>query len=55
MFQIIDTNNNHIPVKSGFMTATQALKWAKKNLKPDSCPSWGSRITHGDRYFIKKY
>lgn len=52
MFQIIDTKNNHLPVKSGFMTAAQALKWAKKNLKPDLCSPWGKHKL-GDRYFIK--
>lgn len=54
MFQIIDTNNNHIPVKSGFMTAAQALKWAKKHLEPNSCSGWG-KIKFGDRYYIKMH
>ncbi len=51
MFQIRDRLNNHLPIKSGFMTATQALKWAKKNLEPESCSGWGE-IKSGDRYYI---
>lgn len=54
MFQIIDSKNNHLPVKSGFKTASQALKWAKKNLEPDSCTGWG-KLKPGDRYYIKMY
>lgn len=54
MFQIIDAKNNHLPVKSGFKTPGQALKWAKKNLKPDSCPNWG-KMNHEDRYYIKMH
>ena len=54
MYQIIDTKNNHIPVKSGFKTASQALKWAHKNLEPDSCCGWG-KMKFGCRYFIKKH
>lgn len=53
MFQIRDRLNNHLPIKSGFMTATQALKWAKKNLEPGSCSGWGE-IKHSDRYYIIK-
>lgn len=54
MFQIIDKQNFHLPVKSGFKTPGQALKWAKKNLEPDSCHTWG-KVTYGDRYLIKMY
>jgi hypothetical protein len=54
MFQIIDRQNFHLPVKSGFKTAGQALKWAKKNLEPDSCPNWG-KATQDTRYLIKRY
>ena len=53
MFKIIDTNNNLLPVKSGFKTSGQALKWAKKNLEPDSCSGWG-KMKLGNRYHIKK-
>ena len=52
MYQIIDTKNNLIPVKSGFKTPGQALKWARKNLEPNSCPGWG-KMEFGYRYFIK--
>lgn len=54
MFQIIDTKNNHLPVKSGFKTTGQALKWAKKNLEPDSCPNW-CKLKQDARYYIKMY
>ena len=54
MYQIIDTRNNHTPVKSGFKTPGQALKWARKNLEPDSCFGWG-KMKFGCRYFIKKH
>ncbi len=54
MFQIIDIKNNHLPVKSGFKTTSQALKWAKKNLEPDSCPNWG-KLKQDARYYIKMY
>ena len=54
MFRIIDTKNNHLPVKSGFKTAGQAIKWAKKNLEPDSCPNWG-KLKPENRYFIEMY
>ena len=54
MFQIIDTKNNFLPVKSGFKTLGQALKWAEKNLEPDSCPSWG-KMEYEPRYFIKMH
>ena len=53
MFQIIDTQKNLTPVKSGFMSASQALNWAKKNLQPNTCSQWG-KTKLGDRYFIKK-
>ena len=52
MFQIIDAHKNHTPVKSRFLTAAQALKWAKKNLPPDSCSGWG-KMKPNDRYYIK--
>ena len=54
MFQIIDTKNNHLPVKSGFMSPSSALKWAKKNLEPGSCLRWG-HATGWARYYIQKY
>ena len=52
MYQIIDTQKNLTPVKSGFMTPGQALKWARKNLGANSCSSWG-KTRPGDRYYIK--
>lgn len=54
MFQIIDKQNFHLPVKSGFKTPGQALKWARKNLEPGSCLGWGE-ATLDARYLIKRY
>ena len=54
MFQIIDRLNNHLPIKSGFMTPSQAFKWARKNLEPGSCSGWG-KMKLGDRYYIKAH
>ena len=53
MFQIIDTQNHYLPVKSGFKTPGQALHWAKKNLGLDLCCGYG-KLKPGERYFIKK-
>lgn len=55
MFQIIDTHNNHLPVKSRFITAAQAYTWAKKNLPKNSYSKWGKMNYFSDRYFIQKY
>ena len=55
MFQIIDTQNNHLPVKSGFHTASQAYKWAKRNLPKESCSPWGRWNWNKERYFIRMY
>ena len=55
MFQIIDTENNHLPVKSRFLTAAQAYRWAKKNLPKDSCGEWGKMKYYVHRYYIKSY
>ena len=55
MFQIIDAENNHLPVKSRFLTAAQAYRWAKKNLPKDSCSEWGKMAFRRDRYYIKSY
>ena len=54
MFQIIDARNKHAIVKSGLKTTAQALKWAKKNLEPNSCSAWG-KMDPRDRYYIKWY
>ena len=54
MFQIIDKENNHLPVKSRFLSASQAYKWAKKNLPIGSFSKWGD-IKWNDRYYIKMY
>ena len=55
MFQIIDIENNHLPVKSRFLTAAQAYRWAKKNLPKDSCSEWGKMNYYKDKYYIKSY
>ena len=56
MFQIIDTQDNrHRPVKSGFHSASQAYRWAKKNLPNDLCSPWGKMNYRKDRYYITMY
>lgn len=55
MFKIIDTQNNHLPVKSGFLTAAKAYSQAKKNLPADSCSEWGKMKFRTDRYYIIQY
>ena len=40
MFCIIDTEDNHKVIKSGFKTAAQANNWAKKNLPKDEVRLW---------------
>ena len=44
MFCIIDRENNHLPVKSGFKTAAQANNWAKKHLSKDDVHLWGEPV-----------
>lgn len=55
MYQIIDIENNHLPVKSRFLTPAQAYRWAKKNLPKDSCSEWGKMNYYRDKYYIKSY
>ena len=55
MFQVIDTQRNHLPVKSGFRTPAQAYRWAKKNLPKDACGEWGKMKYFVHRYYIKSY
>jgi hypothetical protein len=55
MFKIIDIQNNHLPVKSGFLSAAQAYRWAKKHLPKNSCSEWGKMVYYRDRYFITAY
>jgi hypothetical protein len=58
VFQIMDTHESNKlfrPVKSGFLTAAQAYRWAKKHLPKDSCSEWGKIKYERDRYFIKSY
>ena len=55
MYQIINIENNHLPVKSRFLTAAQAYRWAKKNLPKDSCREWGKMNYYRDKYYIKSY
>lgn len=54
MFQIIDKQKSHLPVKSRFLTAAQALKWAKKNLPSGTCSGWG-KLVWDDSYYIQRY
>ena len=54
MFCIIDREKNFTPVKSGFKTASQANKWAKKNLPKDECHLWGIKSKKWYcRYFVQ--
>ena len=55
MFKVIDIQNNHLPVKSGFITAAQAYKWAKKHLPKGSCSEFGKMVYYRDRYYIMSY
>lgn len=55
MYQIINIENNHRPVKSRFLTAAQAYRWAKKHLPKDSCSEWGKMNYYKDKYYIKSY
>ena len=55
MFKINDIENHHLPVKSGFYSASQAYHWAKKNLPKDSCSEWGKMNFRRDRYYITMY
>ena len=55
MYQIINIENNHRPVKSRFLTAAQAYRWAKKHLPKDSCSEWGKANYYRDKYYIKSY
>ena len=55
MFKIMDSTKLFIPVKSGFLTAAQAYKWAKKHLPKDTCSEWGKMNYKRDKYFIQSY
>ena len=56
MFCIVDRENNFIPVKSGFKTASQANNWAKKHLPKDEVQLWGTLpdFRKYQRYFIRE-
>ena len=56
MFCIIDTENNHTPIKSGFKTYSQANNWAKKNLPVGTVRMWGENPNRNKkfRYFIRR-
>lgn len=55
MFYITDSEHNHVVVKSGFRTASQANNWAKKNLPKDSIRLWKSdhRYKWNFRYCVR--
>lgn len=40
MFCVIDTNDNHKMIKSGFKTASAANNWCKKNLPKNEVRLW---------------
>lgn len=57
MFCIIDTENNHKMVKSGFKTGSQANHWAKKNLPNGTVHMWGAKWSpklFAYRYLVKE-
>lgn len=43
MFQVIDSENNHLPVKSGFVSATAANRWCRKHLDITDVHLWGCK------------
>lgn len=52
-FKIVDSQNNHKPVKSGFISASKAQDWCKKNLPEGSWANWGKVAL--TRYYITGY
>lgn len=56
MYKIIDSQNNHLPVKSGFRTASAANNWCKKNLPLEEVHLWACKPPKGlYRYYIMMY
>ena len=54
MFQVIDSENNHLPVKSNFATAAAANRWCKKNLNVNEVYLWGCKPPKKlYRYYIR--
>ena len=57
MFCIVDTKQSMAIVKSGFITASQANRWAKKNLPSEEVHLWKQDYSCKDyykfRYFVK--
>ena len=52
-FRVIDSGSNHAVIKGGFLTASKAAIWCKKNLPNGSWKPWGSLgLT---RYYIIGY
>ena len=43
MYKVIDSHNNHLPVKGGFKTAAAANNWCKKNLPLEEVHLWGCK------------
>jgi hypothetical protein len=53
MYKVIDSHNNHLPVKGGFKTAAAANNWCKKNLPLEEVHLWGCKPPKGlCRYYI---
>ena len=52
-FRVIDSENNHLPVKGGFISAQKAAIWCKKHLPAGSWKPWGSLGLV--RYYIMGY
>lgn len=54
MYKVLDAKDGCKTVKSRFVTPSQALKWAKKNLS-EECSPFGKLGFGDERYFIIKY
>lgn len=52
MFIVIDRENNHLPVKSGFKTASAANNWCKKHLDTVTVHLWGCKPPRDFRYYV---
>ena len=56
-FRIIDTQDNHKPIKSGFLKASRAHNWCKENLPKGTWTHIGelSKSSKPARYIVIGY
>ena len=53
VYKVIDSHNNHLPIKGGFKTAAAANNWCKKNLPLEEVHLWGCKPPKSlCRYYI---